>query len=187
MNDAGLAIVVEAAPNLVDLRMCFCDAITDSTLTDTLPKLSSTLKVLDLRHVDNLTEAGLLQLSRLSNLQSLNLRHLSGLQTAACSSLSQLSQLQALDLSYCSNLTSEGVTRLSPCKLKWLALRGTKLVDLKAVKALLSITQSLGLIDIQECPLITTALNATKNGWREFRKVLPSCLVHCFVSNSATD
>lgn len=184
LNDEGLSVVVAAAPNLVDLRLCFCDSITDVSLIQTLPKLSGTLKVLDLRNVDDLTENGLCQLSKLSNLQSLNLRHVSALRKDACSSLATLTSLKALDLSYCTNLTDEGVQLLAEkdsC-LQWLCLRGAKLLHLSAVNALLSVSKALALLDLQECPCITNALNATKSSWREFKNALPAHLQHCFAS-----
>lgn len=180
INDAALAIVVEAAPNLVELKLCFCDGISDFSLINTIPKLESSLRLLDLRHVDTLTEHGLSHLSKLGKLESLCLRHVDGLHS--CAPFAAMPSLQQLDLSYCSNVQNESIAELSRINLKHLALRGLKLLDLSAIRSILTEPCFLSSIDLQECPALSYALNAAKSSWKELRRLLPSCLQECLVS-----
>lgn len=171
---------MEAAPNLVELKLCFCDGISDFSLINTIPKLESSLRLLDLRHVDTLTEDGLLHLSKLGKLKSLCLRHVDGLQS--CTPFANMPNLRELDLSYCSNVQNESIAELANIKLKHLSLRGLKLLDLNAIRPLLTKPCFLSTLDLQECPALAYALNTAKSVWKEMRRLLPSCLQECLVS-----
>lgn len=181
INDAALAQIVESAPNLQDLKLCSCDGITDSSLIDTLPKLHASLESLDLRHIDALTESGLVHLSKLTNLKTLSLRHLPGLQS--CALFTNLTSLKALDLSYCVNVANESIPDLAACHLQRLALRGLKLIGLPALRPIFNAPCSLTSIDLQECPTFAYAVTTAKSAWRELRRLLPACLQECLVSS----
>lgn len=173
VNDAAIAVIVVAAPQLKELKLGFCDAVSNRALSDSIvPHLNKTLTSLDLRHIDSIGGSGIRTLAQLSKLNKLTL---AGIPHLRCLSfLVELPELAFLDLSRCPHLYLDTIAELVNAKaLKKLSLRACPRITYESIRPLLEKSASLSSIDMRECPLISRALK----GAISISKSLRCCLV----------
>lgn len=173
INDAAIAAIVSAAPKLCDLKLGFCDAVSNRAISDSIvPHLHETLTSLDLRHIDSIGGSGINDLAHLSKLTKLSLAGLPHLR--CCSFLVEMPELRSLDLSRCAHLYLDTVSELANApSLQKLSLRACARLTYESVRPLLEQSKALLSIDLRECPQISRALK----GSIAISKGLRCCLV----------
>lgn len=191
LSDDAVFSIVNCAPNLETLKLSFCDSLTESCIKDSIvPKLQYTLKYLDLRYIDAITDEGVRELTENANLaNSLTRLSLAGLSRIKnCSSLSRLSNLSFLDLSYCQSILKNApISVLSQApKLQKLSLRGCEDITVSGIQTLLNKSSSLTSIDLRDCPAITKSMTVSPTPSRKslVKLAIPPTLRCCLVSGS---
>lgn len=173
INDAAVEAIVTAAPRLRELKLGFCDAVSNLALSNSIvPKLQNSLTSLDLRHIDSIGDSGIHSLAKMSKLTRLTLAGLPHLR--CCSFLTELPQLKYLDLSRCAHLYLDTIAGLADApSLQKLSLRNCPRLTYESVRPLLERSKTLTSIDLRDCPQMTRALRGSMN----ISKGLRCCLV----------
>jgi hypothetical protein len=114
ISDNGMKYLADV-PSLEKIDVFFCDKLSPVCLAFLSPALTS-LRYIGLDCVPLITDDGLLELSKFSQLSTIKLSHDARITDEGLKNLSILTKLETLDLNSCTAITSEGLSHLSKVK-----------------------------------------------------------------------